>query len=249
MRCSICRDSTLGGCHEDPANPSRRLSLQRRQADGGFLQAGSEHGPAGRHCRGPGALDQGARSLHAYLSRRGRRQYSRLLRASQLTPNGERPQYARLDPAYCAAGQGHGRASGSQKVRRGGWSRCHRADRSHDLSIDLFLGSERPPPRGRDVDGNTGATGTWSRNGPEPRALPGTRRGSTRRRLQRRNRRPATSSLPAVFCISRRRASPTAQALRARVRSRRARQWRGRESAFSPPRFRRRSWPQHSVSR
>src|SRR4051794_8568013 len=51
----------------------------------------------------------------------------------------------------------------------------------------------------------------------------------------------------AAFCISRRRASPTAQALRARVRWRRARRSRDLESASSPPRFRRRSWPRHSV--
>ena len=59
----------------------------------------------------------------------------------------------------------------------------------------------------------------------------------------------ATSSLPATSCISRRRASPVARALPARVRWRRARRWRDRENAFSPPRFRRRSWPRHSVSR
>ena len=59
----------------------------------------------------------------------------------------------------------------------------------------------------------------------------------------------STSSLPAASCISRRRASPIGQALRSPARWRRARRWRDRESASSPPRSRRRPWPRRSVSR
>ena len=59
----------------------------------------------------------------------------------------------------------------------------------------------------------------------------------------------STSSLPAASCISRRRASPVGRALRSRARWRRARRWRDRESASSPPRSRRRPWPRRSVSR
>ena len=59
----------------------------------------------------------------------------------------------------------------------------------------------------------------------------------------------AISSLPAASCISRRRASPVGRALRSRARWRRARRWRDRENASSPPRSRRRPWPLRSISR
>jgi hypothetical protein len=55
----------------------------------------------------------------------------------------------------------------------------------------------------------------------------------------------ATSSLPATSCISRHRASPTGRALRAPLRWRRAQRSKDRESASSPPRFRRRLSPRH----
>src|SRR5260363_328424 len=57
---TILPTTILGGAdHADREDPSRRLSLRRRQGHRRILQEGPQYGPARRHRRGPRALDQG----------------------------------------------------------------------------------------------------------------------------------------------------------------------------------------------
>ena len=199
MRCSICRDSTLGGCHEDPANPSRRLSLQRRQADGGFLYkqvlnmdllgAIAEDRVPSTEAPDPYMhifLDAGAGNILAFFE---------LPNSPPMGKDPNTPEWTQhialqvKDMDELLEAKTRAEAAGLDVIGV--------ADRSHESSFNRSISGIRAATasrsrRGRQHRSNWHACNssrmTWSRNGPEPRALPGTRRGSTRRRLRRQRR-------------------------------------------------------------